>query len=412
MNIQLNYTIKIEISQVKIAGLIKLIKGIIRQIFTDMIRELDYKLTEDYIINPNKYKCPGCGKKGAYTRKGFRKDQRKLITSIGCLVFPPLQMLRCSNCGFRFAPIFLFIGLKKYIRILDELKAKALFNALHTTYNWASKMIRETTGVFISKTTIIREVHKKGKELSLDVDKDEEPIFEIDGTGVPIKNSGKRGKEIKILAQHKKEGSIRVCNLKIDSYKKGWWRFKNTFKRITKVFKEGLIISDGEESIFKQFKKYIKKLHFQRCLFHIPYQLKHVLWEDGVKRSSEEYKIITSNIYSVVKIRKGLKLKDIDMNIIKKKQARFIETIKYCKEHNLKRTSSYLVNAGDFLFISSNKKLPFRKYVKTTSLIERLMREINFRIDVAGSWSNQGALYITKLRLGMIYNKLKIKDLY
>ena len=40
---------------------------------------------------------------------------------------------------------------------------------------------------------------------------------------------------------------------------------------------------------------------------------------------------------------------------------------------------------------------------RTNSLVERVMRTVNFRINV-GKWSEAGALNVTKLRLAYYYN--------
>jgi len=54
-----------------------------------------------------------------------------------------------------------------------------------------------------------------------------------------------------------------------------------------KYFKQFLMVTDGDTSIFKGLGSSVKIL-FQRCLWHIPHQFKWYLWKDGVKRKSDE----------------------------------------------------------------------------------------------------------------------------
>ena len=46
---------------------------------------------------------------------------------------------------------------------------------------------------------------------------------------------------------------------------------------------------------------------------------------------------------------------------------------------------------------------------KTTSLVERVMRTVNMRINV-GKWSSAGALNALKIRLAYYYNDYDIKE--
>lgn len=56
------------------------------------------------------------------------------------------------------------------------------------------------------------------------------------------------------------------------------------------------------------------------------------------------------------------------------------------------------------MFTSIEKKLKS----KTTSLVERVMKTVNFRINV-GKWSENGALNVNKIRLGYYYNDYDVQ---
>ncbi len=57
------------------------------------------------------------------------------------------------------------------------------------------------------------------------------------------------------------------------------------------------------------------------------------------------------------------------------------------------------------MFTAFEKKLNGR----TTSLVERVMRTVNLRIDV-GKWSTSGALNALKVRLSYYYNDFDVCD--
>ncbi len=66
---------------------------------------------------------------------------------------------------------------------------------------------------------------------------------------------------------------------------------------------------------------------------------------------------------------------------------------------------TYLLNAKPDIFTAFEKKLNG----KTTSLVERVMRTVNLRINV-GKWSTSGALNALKVRLAYYYNGFDVCD--
>jgi len=78
------------------------------------------------------------------------------------------------------------------------------------------------TGTRVSLMTIVRSMRAFAQKIQLGVNKKESNIFEADGTGIPTLGSAKRGSELKVLAQRKKSGKIRIAGMRIGSYKRGW----------------------------------------------------------------------------------------------------------------------------------------------------------------------------------------------
>ena len=67
--------------------------------------------------------------------------------------------------------------------------------------------------------------------------------------------------------------------------------------------------------------------------------------------------------------------------------------------HGCKNCITYLKNAKDEMYTGFEHGLEG----KTNSLIERVMRTVNLRINV-GKWGEQGALNLLRIRLAYYYN--------
>jgi len=98
--------------------------------------------------------------------------------------------------------------------------------------------------------------------------------------------------------QHKKGGGIRVAGVDIGNYHGGWKRLFEPAIEIVKGFKTFLLVTDGDTPIFDSLKGKVKVL-FQRCLWHIPHQLKFTLWKDKVKRKSGDRLYLLAEIMEI-----------------------------------------------------------------------------------------------------------------
>jgi hypothetical protein len=239
-------------------------------------------------------------------------------------------------------------------------------------------------------------VQTVGKTISFDLDTKELPSGEADGTGIPINGIKKRGLELKVFIQKKVKGGVRIAGLAIGKYDSGWDKLFEPLREKIKSFKTFLLVTDGDTSIFKGVK--CLNVVLQRCLWHIPHQLKHCLWEDDVKRKSECYEEVTGKIYDITAIRPHMETDDIEA-VLRDKLNRLDALIALCQERGYKRCASYLTNAKPDMFSA----LKLRLNGKSSSLVERVMRTVNMRVNV-GKWSSTGALNAMNLRLAHYYN--------
>ena len=137
----------------------------------------------------------------------------------------------------------------------------------------------------------------------------------------------------------------------------------------------------------------------QRCLWHIPYQLKYYLWKDEVPRKSERWYHILGEVFDITAIRHGVDDEQEIQSIIAAKTRRLEKLLAYCQRHGCTHCKRYLENARPDMFTAFSKKLQG----KSVSHAERVMRTVNLRTAV-GKWSPRGALNAVKVRLAHYYN--------
>ena len=156
---------------------------------------------------------------------------------------------------------------------------------------------------------------------------------------------------------------------------------------------------DGDCAILKGFDANID-LHIQRCLWHIPHQVKHYLWKDKVPHKSRLWLKIMSRCLAFVSLPNTI-IDDPHLidSLLEQKEDAYQELIALLEENNCSSCLSHIKNAYPDMFTNFSKKWQG----KTTSLIERIMRTVNLRVNV-GKWSSQGALNVIKIRLAYYYN--------
>lgn len=140
----------------------------------------------------------------------------------------------------------------------------------------------------------------------------------------------------------------------------------------------------------------------QRCLWHIPHQLKYTLWKDKAHapRKSQEWRHILAEVLEICAIRSGVEEEELIREMIISKTTRLETVITFCQEKGAKTTAAYLQNAKGDLFTALSNRLQG----KSTSRVERLFRTVNMRINV-GKWSTSGGFNVTKVRPAYYCNR-------
>ena len=343
------------------------------------------------------FACGCCGNDEDFTWKTRHGKQTKIHAFYRWVEIQQLQVL-CKRCGSKMYITRKLLGMEPKKRIAAEVYRKLGLLGSLTTY----RVVEKIGGMFgwaVDKMTIWSAVQKTASEIAFKLDGKELPQGEADGTGIGIKGIEKRGKELKVFVQYKKSGGVWVAGLDIGNYNGSW---DNLFQNSIDVFKgfrrRFPLITDGDTSILDGLKDKVKII-VQRCLWHIPYQAKYVLWQDTVKHKSAEWLYVVSELMEICAIRPFVDCKKTIEKMIESKRKRLEAVIVHCRDKGYKHTASYLENARPDMFTAIEKRLNG----KTTSKVERVMRTVNMRVNVS-KWSDTGALNVTKVRLAYYYN--------
>lgn len=228
----------------------------------------------------------------------------------------------------------------------------------------------------------------------------QDEIIEADATGVSTLNSGKRGSEAKIVMQRNETGGLTFLGVKVGKYgsKADWKALFAPLEALIATGKRCILVADGDDTPINEWKIIGKRGYafFQRCLWHIPHQLKYMLWKD--KATKVEKTSILSLCYAAFILRKDVPLEEF-AQYIQLKIARIENLIAECTKLGFKTCATFLNNAKGFAFVSGRDT----QHNHNTSLTERAMRTIKQRTKYA-VWSDKGAENVIKIRLDTFYN--------
>jgi hypothetical protein len=231
--------------------------------------------------------------------------------------------------------------------------------------------------------------------------RNQDETIEVDGTGVSTLKSGKRGSEVKVVMQRKEKGGLRFLGAKVGSYglKSDWEALLSPLKALIEKGKRCILVADGDDTPMNIWKNLGQKGYAvcQRCLWHIPHQLKYMLWKD--KATKEQKKNILTLCYAAFKLRKEVKPEEF-AQYIQMKILRIENLILQCRKLGFETAATFIHNAKEIAFVlgrSTNDN-------HNTSLTERAMRTIKQRTRYA-VWSDKGAQNVINLRLNHFYNR-------
>jgi hypothetical protein len=326
--------------------------------------------------------CERCGvvHRGGLTllRRGSRV--RQLRTSTGLLVFT-LKQLTCRDCGRTWSPFGALLGLVPRQRIAEELVRKMVEGATELSYAKTCELGEGWLGASVTPKTLHRFVQERGARLRFTPAAPTRVVV-ADGTKVPAGPS-ERGVDVRlsfqILGRHAEHGRV-VVEKRIAGWGMGpgGWSEALPAGICTEV-----IVTDREKGLPELIAERFPGIRHQHCEWHLSHTLGHLLYLDGAK--VKERRPLTAKLSHIIW---GKTTKDRRAAYTKFSA----ELAHFPKAHTM------LADALDNVLFDESSE-------RTSSVMEREMREINRRGDVGGRWSEPGIDNLLRLRAARRINK-------
>lgn len=339
-------------------------------------------------------------------KRGYRNVPRRFSTVFGKLGVP-LRVAECCKCGARYSPLLSALKIGRYARREDNFEHEVIEAVIDTNY----RRLTDGRSIDISLGGIHNIV------VGSDVDQlYHDPVSVTDLSAIMADGTG--------VKQHKgRKGELRsVIGITTKGHVEPLGSFTNTdWSEIERTVRERIkeaepydipFIYDGEPGLDDFLADVAES---QRCTWHGPRGLYHALWEDGLKKKDSQPE--TDKIKRLI----GIELPEGDFEILKDEDKQQVnakyqsskseieELIKTFREKGYSHGASYLENLSDRIF--TNVELWLKTGViapKTTSLLERVFREIGRRLKkIAWGWSDKAVTNLSKMIMIRQYSREK-----
>jgi len=339
-------------------------------------------------------------------KRGYRKRVRTFSTVFGELQLP-LREAECCKCGARYSPLLSALEIGRYARKETNFEHEVIEAVIDTNY----RRLIEGRSIDISLGGIHNIV------VGSDIDQTfQEPVsvegfsaIMADGTGVK-QQKGRKG-ELRAVIGISKGGCVEPLGCFTNTE---WPEIEEKIKeRIEEAEAYNIpFVYDGEPGLDDFLSDVADS---QRCTWHGPRGLYHALWEDGVKKKESEPE--TDKIKQLI----GIELPEGDFEILREEdkaqvrskyersKSEIKELIKTFQDKGYKHGASYLENLSERLF--TNIEIWLKTGIiapKTTSLLERVFREIGRRLKrIAWGWSDKAVTNLSKMIMIKQYSRDK-----
>jgi len=331
-------------------------------------------------------------------KRGYRSHPRVVSTVFGQLRLP-IRVVECCRCGAFYSPLLSALGIGRYDRHESNFEQEVIEAVIDTNY----RRLIKGRSIDIS----VGGIH------NLVVGSDLDRVYQTpvapatlsgiiaDGTGLK-QYRGEKG-ELRAVIGVTTSGRVEPLGTFTNT---DWSDIeKNIKKRLEKT--ESPIppfIYDGEPGLDSFLADITQS---QRCTWHGPRGLYHALWEDGLKKKDSQPEIDRMKHLIGIELPKGDYeiLKEEDKEAVNSRyqasKAQVQELIETFRQKGYTHGVTYLEKISKRLFthieiwLQSGVITP-----KTTSLLERVFREIGRRLKrIAWGWSDPVATKLSKMIL-------------
>jgi len=339
-------------------------------------------------------------------KRGYRKYPRKIASVFGELEVA-IREVECCTCGARYSPILGTLKIAPYARKEMNFEHEVTEAVIDSNY----RRLIDGRSIDIS----LGGIHNLVVESDIDETFQEPVIVDEfsailgDGTGVK-QQKGRKG-ELRVVVGITKSGQVEPLGSFSNTE---WSEIEETIRqRIKEASSYGIpFIYDGEPGLDNFLADVAMS---QRCTWHAPRGLYHSLWQDGFKKKDSQPEM--DKIKQLI----GIELPDGDFELLKEEDKKQVkekyesskteikELIETFRKKGYRHGASYLENLSERLF--TNVEIWLKTGViapKTTSLLERLFREVGRRLKkIAWGWSDKAVTNISKMIMIKQYSREK-----
>jgi len=341
-------------------------------------------------------------------RKVYRRGRRnrKIKTVLGVLDMG-MRRAECLTCGSRYSPLLNVLQVAPYCRKETTIEREITEAVIDTNY----RRLIEGRSIDISLGGVHNIVVGSDIDRAFQEDILAEDLSGIiaDGTGVK-QHKGSKG-ELRTVIGISQQGRVVPLGSFVNT---SWPEIENVVKERIKGTADYPIpfVYDGEPGL-DDFLSGVAEV--QRCAWHAPRGLYHALWEDGLKKKESQSQV------DKVKQLVGIELPAGDFEILKEEDKEPVRTryekskkevqelISTFYEKGYQKGASYLESLSKQMFTNIELWLSTGIIApKTTSLLERVFREIGRRLKrIAWGWSDAAVTNLSKMILIKQYAKDK-----
>ena len=326
--------------------------------------------------------CTACGVvhgSGGWTLRGRRSRRLKTLQGE---VSVPLMQVTCGACGHTRAPGAEALGLPAKARMSASLEQRALERVYETSYRRSAQALRSCTGAEISPSTLHRLVQRRGGALQLRADPAAEVVL-ADGTKV---RAGKRVEleELRMAVQvlgREEVGGRRRARLRLLGLEVGpgsWPRVMQPAPGTT------VVVTDAELPVRAHVRDRYPGARHQLCEWHVGHSLNWSLRVDGRKMGERK--------------RRRAELGRIlwGEGPIQARRQRYDTFVESLSQSPTSQTQLQQARAHVLFEPASSER--------TTSLLERQMREVDRRAWNGARWSSSGLTHLLRLSFARTHN--------
>ncbi|MFO7972585.1 MAG: hypothetical protein R6U40_12655 [Desulfobacterales bacterium] len=342
-------------------------------------------------------------------KRGHRRNPRHLSTVFGLLKLP-IRVVECCKCGAFYSPLLSALKIGQYARKESNFEQEVIEAVIDTNY----RRLIDGRSIDIS----VGGIHNL--LVGSDVDRVyQEPVsldglsgIMADGTGVK-QYRGRKG-ELRAVIGVTTAGRVEPLGTFTNTE---WPEIETTIKDRIKEAKPYNIpfVYDGEPGLDDFLADVAQS---QRCTWHGPRGLYHALWEDGLKKKEIQPDI------DEIKHLIGIELPEGDFEFLKEDDKEPVKTrynaskeqiqdlIETFRQRGYVHGASYLENLSERMFTHIEMWLKWGIIApKTTSLLERVFREIGRRLKkIAWGWSDKAVTKLSRMILLKQYSRPKWEE--